>query len=135
MRPLAWLLGVAAALYAAVCLLAFVFQRRLMYFPARYPEDAALRAAAQLGLEPWRDASGALMGWRAAPRGRAVARALVLHGNGGSALDRADLAAALSGAGVEVFLLEYPGYGARPGAPALATLASAAADALDTARP
>jgi pimeloyl-ACP methyl ester carboxylesterase len=131
MRTLIAILVVLAALYGIVCLLAFVFQRRLLYVPSRYPEAAALAAAKRLGLEPWRDRSGALAGWRAAPRGPAVARALVLHGNGGSALDRTDIAAGLSGAGVEVVLLEYPGYGARPGQPSLGTLGAAAADALD----
>ncbi len=131
MRAMTWIVAVAAVLYVAVCLLVFVFQRRLLYFPSRYPEQAAITAAGRLGLEPWRDRAGALVGWRAETRGSAVARALVLHGNGGSALDRIDVAAGLSGAGVEVILLEYPGYGARPGAPALATLEAAAAKALD----
>jgi pimeloyl-ACP methyl ester carboxylesterase len=107
-----------------------VFQRRLLYFPERYPEQAALAAAARLGLEPWRGPGGALEGWRAgAPR--PVARALVLHGNAGSALDRVHYVAALSRLGVEVVLLEYPGYGARPGSPSRHTLAAAAAGALD----
>lgn len=124
------LLGVVA-LYGAVCLLAFVFQRRLLYFPERHTEQAALAAAARLGLAPWRDAGGALAGWRAAPPGRAAARLLVLHGNAGSALERLHYAAAFSRMGVEVILLEYPGYGARPGRPSRDSLGAAAAAALD----
>lgn len=131
LRTVGWIAAVAAALYVALCLLAFLFQRRLMYFPARYPEDGAVRAAAQLGLSAWRDARGALVGWRASPGGALRARALVLHGNAGAALDRAPYAAALVGEGVEVLLLEYPGYGARPGAPTRAALGAAAAEALD----
>lgn len=130
-RTLRWLVIGLVSLYAAICLLAFLLQRRLLYFPERYPEEMALAAAGRLGLAPWRDARGALAGWRAAPATRPVARLLVLHGNAGSALDRAHYAAAFTGRGVEVILLEYPGYGARPGSPSRGSLGAAAADALD----
>lgn len=130
-RTAGWALVAIAALYTAVCLLAFVFQRRLLYFPDRTGEQAALAAAGRLGLSPWRDAAGALAGWRAAPQGRPLARLLVLHGNAGSALDRLHYAAAFSRLGVEVVLLEYPGYGARPGHPTLRSLEAAAAAAVD----
>jgi uncharacterized protein len=127
MRALRAVLLTAAALYAAVCLLAFAFQRRLLYFPQRYGEEEALAVARRLGLMPWRDGQGVLVGWRAPAARPPRARLLVLHGNAGSALDRIHYAAALAPLGVELFLLEYPGYGARPGAPSLATLSEAAA--------
>jgi pimeloyl-ACP methyl ester carboxylesterase len=130
-RTAGWVLFAIAALYGAICLLAFVFQRRLLYFPDRYPERAALAAAARVGLAPWRDECGALAGWQAAPAGRPAARLLVLHGNAGSALERLHYAAAFSRLGVEVILLEYPGYGARPGNPTLDSLGAAAAAAID----
>jgi pimeloyl-ACP methyl ester carboxylesterase len=133
MRAMAGLGIAVAALYGAACALAFVFQRRLLYFPDRYPEQAALAVAERLGLTPWRDARGALAGWKAAPPGHPVARLLVLHGNGGSALDRVHYVAAFSRLGVEVILVEYPGYGARPGSPSLDSLSQAAVDALDRA--
>jgi pimeloyl-ACP methyl ester carboxylesterase len=129
MRLLGVALTVLAALYAAVCLLAFAFQRRLLYFPERYDERAGLDAAERMGVLPWRDAQGALVGWRTPALGRPRARLLVLHGNGGSALDRVGYAAALLPLGVEVWLLEYPGYGPRHGEPSLQTLSAAAADA------
>jgi pimeloyl-ACP methyl ester carboxylesterase len=131
LRALLWTSAVAVALYLAVCLLAFAFQRRLMYHPMRFPEEAARAAAARLGLAAWRDGKGALAGWRAAPSSPPRARALVLGGNGGCAFNRDGDAVALAGLGVEVVLLEYPGYGARPGAPSLEALGAAAADALD----
>lgn len=131
MRTLAWIVGVLAALYVGVAALAFVFQRRLMYFPARFPEEEARAAAGRLGLAPWHDAKGALAGWRASPSIPPRARALVLHGNAGSALGRAGYAAALAELGVEAVVLEYPGYGARPGEPTREALGEAAADALD----
>jgi len=108
-----------------------VFQRRLLYHPERQAEGAALAEAQALGLAAWRDASGALVGWRAAPPALPRATALVLHGNAGSAIDRAHYARALGARGVEVALLEYPGYGPRDGAPTHASLTRAAVDALD----
>ncbi|BDG03184.1 hypothetical protein AMOR_21800 [Anaeromyxobacter oryzae] len=120
-------------LFAALLLAAlFLLQRRLLYFPDRMSEDDAVRAASHAGAVPWRDDAGRLRGWRLArpPRDpRAVA--LVLHGNAGSALDRLHYARALSPRGVDVAILEYPGYGARPGAPALASLEAAAIEAVD----
>jgi pimeloyl-ACP methyl ester carboxylesterase len=131
LRALRWLLVAAALAYGVLCLLVFLAQRRLMYFPDRYPEEAALRAAARMGLAPWRDGRGTLVGWRAVPAAPPVARVLVLHGNAGSALDRVHYATALVRRRVEVILLEYPGYGARPGSPTLETLGASAAEALD----
>ncbi len=127
---LGWLLG-ALGLGAGLCLLIFVFQRRFLYFPERSSEAAALARAARLGLEPWRDREGRLRGWRAPAPGRPGARLLVLHGNAGSALDRAYYLDPLGRLGVEVSLLEYPGYGARPGSPSEASLVTAALDAVD----
>jgi len=133
LRSLRWLLVVAAALYGLVLAVAFLAQRRLLYFPERYPEGRALEPAARLGLAPWRDGGGALLGWRMPAAGPAGprARVVVLHGNAGSALDRVHYAAALAPLGIEVSLLEYPGYGPRPGAPTMGSLGGAAAEAVD----
>ncbi len=122
------------ALPASVASGIFFFQRRLLYFPERYVEAQALDHAARIGLDPLREERGAVLGWRARPVGPVSARLLVLHGNAGSALDRVEYAAALAPFGVEVFLLEYPGYGARPGQPSLASLGEAAAQGLDELR-
>jgi pimeloyl-ACP methyl ester carboxylesterase len=118
-----------SALVAAAALV--VFQRRFLYHPDQQAEAAALARARTLGLDAWRDRSGALLGWRAPAVAAPRATALVLHGNAGSALDRAHYAAALQPRGVEVVLLEYPGYGPRPGAPTHASLTRAATDGLD----
>jgi hypothetical protein len=123
-------LGVLGAI-AAASLLLVVFQRRLLYFPERLAEPEALARAARLGLEPWRAADGRLRGWRTAPRGRPLARALVLGGNAGSALDRWTYSAALARRGVQVAILEYPGYGPRAGSPSERTLEAAALDAVE----
>ncbi len=121
----------AVGLLAGTGLLAFGLQRRLIYFPERSSEAASLTRAARLGLAPWRGRDGLLRGWRASPPGTPRARVLVLHGNAGSALDRAYYAAALLPHGLDVALLEYPGYGPRPGSPSEETLAAAAVEALE----
>jgi uncharacterized protein len=122
---------VAAGLVAGMGLLAFGLQRRMLYFPDRSTEAAAVSRAARIGLEPWRAADGSLRGWRASPRGAPRARMLVFHGNAGSALDRAYYPAALLPRGIAVAILEYPGYGARPGEPSEESLAAAAVDAVE----
>src|SRR5512139_3839159 len=80
-------LGLAAVL-GGLGLLAFLGQRRLLYFPSRQAPAQAEREARRLGLEPWTD-GGRFLGWRAPAPGRAPrARVLVFHGNAGTALDR-----------------------------------------------
>lgn len=125
-------LAIGAALLTA---LFYAFQRQLLYFPRRMSEAAALAEASRARLVPWRDGSGKLRGWRAASSGHPRARALVLHGNAGSALDRAYYVQALAPQGIDVVIVEYPGYGARPGSPSLASLSDAAVEAVDALVP
>ncbi len=110
----------AAIVYVVVCLVAAGCQSKMLYFPKTLTEDAAVSRAAVNQLEPWRDAGGKLIGWTR-PGKKAPARLLVFHGNAGFALDRTyyvDGFGELPGAAAcEVFLLEYPGYGPRPGSP------------------
>ena len=113
LKVLAWGLGA----YAALCLAAFLLQRRMMYFPDRSPEPEALRQGVRMGLAPWRDGTGRLLGWRRPGPGGSRPRVLVIHGNAGDALDRVDYLPVLEAAGFEGVLLEYPGYGPRPGRP------------------
>jgi alpha-beta hydrolase superfamily lysophospholipase len=127
-RTVFWLAPLGAAVGASWLL---ALQRRLIYFPDRSSEPAAVARAARLGLEPWRAGDGSLRGWRAAPRVAPRARVLVLHGNAGSALDRGYYPAALVPRGLSVAILEYPGYGARAGGPSEPALAAAAVDAVE----
>jgi hypothetical protein len=137
--PLARIALAVALGLAAVLALAWLAQRRLLYFPTRYDLAAATGPARRLGLEAWNDRGGAFAGWRSPhPGGAPVARAVVLHGNAGAALDRTYLRDVLQAPGLppmEVILLEYPGYGPRPGAPTEASIVAAVVDAVDQLGP
>lgn len=133
-------------------------QRQMIYYPTVAEEGELLEAAAQLGMTAWRDDSGDLIGWRPAGQGAGsqgddnrgddsqgddsrrddarrddARRILVFHGNAGFALNRTYFVEGFGALdrGWEVFLSEYPGYGARPGKPSEKTIKAAAARALE----
>jgi len=113
-------------------LLALLFtacQRSMLYHPTRYPVGALDNAAAKYSLRPWHNPAGQRIGWERSTPG-ATSQVLIVHGNAGSALDRVDFARALQGAGpVNVYILEYPGYGDRAGSPSQESLLDAATEA------
>jgi len=120
-----------ALIYLAFAILVAVIQRQLIYFPMR---DAGMNArAAEVGWQPWRNPSGELIGWKTDSSDQAASGPVVLmmHGNAGSATWRWPWSALLRGAGfADVRVLEYPGYGDRPGQPAEDTLIAAAVEAV-----
>ncbi len=127
-----------ALAYVAMCVLLFIWQRRLLYLPASTPPDEQLNYARGAGLTPWVDAAGTRIGWKRETHGAGEAqRWVVFHGNAGLAVQRAHWADALervsTGRAVAVYILEYPGYSGRagkPSEPAIVTAALAAIDAL-----
>lgn len=124
--------------YAGLLVLGFLLQRYLIYLPGKAREDELLRLAERNGLHPWRDRENQLIGWRtplsdapAKPRNRLM----VMHGNAGYALHRKYYVDGFHGipegsAAWELFLFEYPGYGARPGSPNEENIAAAAGRAV-----
>jgi len=108
-------LGIAYGLFV---LAAAIFQRRLIYFPRTIPPALAEPAAAEMGFVPWRNPSGQIIGWKMPATSSPVASVLITHGNAGCAIDRGYLAGPIHDAApVDVFVLEYPGYGSRAGSP------------------
>lgn len=110
----------------------------MMYHPSREEAAALDKEASARGFLPWRPAAAETIGYRspAAPGDpRPPLAFLVIHGNGGHAVHRADYAGILRAAApenaVSVYLLEYPGYGARPGSPSEESILAAARQALD----
>lgn len=113
-RGLIFVMAIFIALFAA----AFVFQRKMLFYPSHRPETN--------GLVPW-TIDGRLIGYaRKVENPRNVW--LFTHGNAGQAADRAYALPCFS-ASDSVFILEYPGYGNRPGSPGKASFDSAAEEA------
>lgn len=117
--------AIAGCGYVSVCTLAFVFQRRLQYFPTKEPppsvqslppvcqgiEDFSVRTEDGVLLQGWH--------WPAPPGGKhAKITLLQLHGNAGSRHNRLYWAHHVrSKLGCGVTLLDYRGYGGSEGSP------------------
>ncbi len=114
-------------IYVLLCLGVMIFQRKLLYFPTHEPATLAKG----YGLAEW-VWQGAIIGFkREAPSPARIW--LFLHGNGGQALDRAYALQSFSDRD-SVFILEYPGYGSRPGAPSQDAFNEAAKSAYEALR-
>lgn len=118
----------AVVLYLGVLVLVTLFQRKLIYFPSRGSEEEVVAYAKAEGLVPWRNARGDLIGFHSFPRETARSPVLVFHGNAGFAAHRSYFARLFRDH--PVFIVEYPGYGARDGKPKEATIKAAAEAAL-----
>ena len=136
-RMLLIILITVALGYAAVCLMIFLRQRHMLYFPSSMALSEQLAYAPGAGLEPWNDAAGKRIGWKRESRetSGSAQRWLVLHGNAGLAVQRAYWADALErvspGRTLSVYILEYPGYGRREGPSTQSSLTAAALAAFD----
>jgi uncharacterized protein len=127
-----------ALIYLGLVLLLALLQRHLIYLPSRLREEQLLRQAEREGLHPWRDRENQLLGWRSSPHNAVPLprnRLVVFHGNAGYALHRSYYVNGFhrdpeSAATWELFLFEYPGYGARPGSPSEASILTAARTAI-----
>lgn len=95
-----------------------MLEGKFLYFPTH--------AANQSRLGEWR-INGELVGYsRTVEAPRSVW--LILHGNAGQASDRQYMVDCLP-ADSSVYIMEYPGYGMRPGKPTMATINAAAREA------
>jgi hypothetical protein len=109
-------------------------QRHLIYFPNKAQAEELSREAARIGLKTWDDGNGSAIGWKPAGERNARNRMLVFHGNAGYALHRDYFVAGFQALGDqwEVFLFEYPGYGAREGTPSATAFKATAKQALES---
>ena len=116
--------------YLLIVLAVLIFQRRLIYLPIKIPADVVESVAKEHGFAPWKNPASQIIGWKIPANGTATGSVLIVHGNAGSATDRDYIAQPIhEAATVDVFVLEYPGYGARPGSPSQASLVAAAEEA------
>lgn len=108
-------------------------QRQLVYFPQVESEENLLRTARSMEMLEWRDDEGALIGWHSRAVAAKPRRVVVFHGNAGYALHREYYVSGFRAQGRdwEVYLFEYPGYGARPGEPTESGIKQAAAAAVE----
>jgi uncharacterized protein len=114
------LISLALIGYAAFCVFLFIIQRRLIYFPSR--ETVPLPEGFVLWTSP--DGKGETWGYK---RIRGARECLFyFHGNGGNASGWSHAVAEFPG---DIFVLEYPGYGKRPGRPSEHSIKAAARQA------
>ncbi len=119
--------------YFGIVLLAALFQRRLLYFPTKLTPAQADETAKAGGFEPWKAMVGQTIGWQIPAQDSPIGRVLLVHGNAGYALDRGYIAKPIHAAGgLDVYVLEYPGYGARTGDPNMESFLAAAEEAFGT---
>ena len=114
MRVLLVLIGVVAASWLALVVLAWGFQRSLIYLPDRTapPPPAGVEAVT---LET---ADGVELGaWYVPARGEPTSAVLVANGNAGNRAARLPLAHGLAARGHAVLLFDYRGYGGNRGRP------------------
>lgn len=117
--------------YSLLVLGAAIFQRRLIYFPRTIPPELAEPAATEAGFVPWRNPAGQIIGWKLPANSSPAASIMIIHGNAGCAIDRGYLAGPIHAAApVDVYVLEYPGYGARAGSPGKPAFLAAGEEAL-----
>lgn len=115
---------IVVAVVAVLLALLWIFQRQIIYLPDTSPvppaaevlaggEDVTLTTSDGLELGAW---------YVPAANGRRDVTVLVANGNGGNRAGRAPLGQALAGAGFDVLLFDYRGYGGNPGSPSAAGL-------------
>jgi pimeloyl-ACP methyl ester carboxylesterase len=104
--------------YAAVLLLAYLFQNRMLYMPNRTSLDRIRQTVRFGALKLWPRDNEEYLGFIPdSALSTARGTVIVFHGNAGSAEDRSYYIQPLQKQGYRIILAEYPGYGARSGKP------------------
>lgn len=128
-------IGVALLVAGAIAVVVMTaIQDRLLYFPDAASVEASVAATGAPLARPWPgrdDFRGVLVEPPAVPVRGTV---LVFHGNAGHAGHRGEYAERFGALGWRVLLVEYPGYGARPGRVGETTMVTDAAQTIDRAR-
>jgi hypothetical protein len=122
-KPALRIAAILLVLYLALVTVVFFCQRSMLYFPTHL--------APSTKLAPWLDGKRMIGYCREVPNARAVW--LMLHGNAGQASDRDYVLSRISNQD-SLYVLEYPGYGARDGHACLGSINQAAAEAYHVLR-
>ncbi len=119
-----------AICYGLLLICGCAWQRKLLYFPTKISAGDVQQASERSGLDPWRNAAGEIIGWKLVASSSSTGSVLVIHGNGGCALQRGYFAKPIhDAAALDVFILEFPGYGMRAGSPGLKSILAAVEEA------
>lgn len=120
MRVVVVILGIVVCAFAALAAMVFARQRSMLYHPSHSGDSRVLR--------PW-IVRGERVGYaREIPNPSSVW--LMAHGNAGEAAHREYILDCLP-ASSSVYVVEYPGFGLRPGSPSEAALNLAVREAYD----
>ena len=112
-------LAILVLVWIALVALAWLFQRRLIYFPMRHAAPS-IRSFATTGQDVTLVTEDGIQlgGWFLTAEGSADgATVLIFNGNAGDRSFRVPLALALARAGYSVLLFDYRGYGGNEGSP------------------
>jgi pimeloyl-ACP methyl ester carboxylesterase len=133
-RLLLLLFWALLAFYLAAGAVVSLNQRWFIYVPPAYTSRQTDLLARMSDLQRWLNSSGEPIGMkRPSPRQPSEGSVLILYGNGSCAVNCAHYADDIQKAApFDVFILEYPGYADRPGAPSQRSLTDAADEALET---
>lgn len=109
----------AMAVYAVLLALVYVFQPRMVYFPAKgdYGMTPKSLGLAFEAVTLATDDGEKLAAWWVPAAGAARGTVLLFHGNAGNIAHRIDYAAMFSGMGYHTLLVDYRGYGMSSGEP------------------
>src|SRR4051812_44389313 len=123
---------ILAGLYLVLLMTIFLVQRHLLYHPFKLSSEESVKVAGDHGFLPWKNSSGQTIGWKQLSDAKLPhEQILIVHGNAGCALDRMNYADGLRAAGpFDIYILEYPGYGARAGTPTEESLYQSADEAI-----
>ena len=121
LRPVIVILAIAAAAYAGLCLLVFLFQDRLVYFPGPPPTITPMAHGLEyreleLALSDDATVHGWYMPAENAPD-NANGALLFCHGNAGNIENRLYSSRIFHEMGLAVLLFDYRGYGKSSGRP------------------
>ena len=125
----ATILRIAVGVYIGLMIVLAAGQRRMIYYPRVCAEAEAVWLAERDGLKPWRTAAGELVGWQPVAAAAERDAMLLFHGNAGCAVQRGYFVQGFA-AHLDVFVMEYPGYGSRTGRPSERAFIAAGTEAL-----
>jgi pimeloyl-ACP methyl ester carboxylesterase len=108
--------------YLLLLFVIFLLQRKMIYLPVRHSLIWQQEQAEQLNLKLWPAPENYLGLISGSAKTAGKGTIIVFHGNAGSAINRIYYSEALERLGYRVILAEYPGYGARNGAPSESAL-------------